>query len=146
VSTDAPQRGTGESEPVKSEVDSAPPLDPDRPFVDGTTATPEELRAEVERLRTGTEEQQHVAELREEVGESVAELAARLDVKSRVTEKVTEKKGEAVATVHEQVDRARTVMAEGATAARQKPGMLGAVVAALLALIALVVAVRRRRG
>jgi hypothetical protein len=115
VSTDAPQRGTGEPEPVKSEVDSAPPLDPDRPFVDGTTATPEELRAEVERLRTGTEEQQHVDELREEVG-------------------------------HEQVDRARTMMAEGATAARQKPGVLGGVVAALLALIAIVIALRRRRG
>ena len=64
--------------------DDAPPLAADRPYVDGTAASPEELRAEVERL--SHEERQHVDDLREEVGDSVAALASRFDVKARVAE------------------------------------------------------------
>ena len=83
----------------------------------------EELRAEVERL--SNEERQHVDDLREEVGDSVAELAARFDVKARVAER----KDEAVATVHQQVDRARHVAVgpggvRRRTPPRQKPGLV----------------------
>jgi ElaB/YqjD/DUF883 family membrane-anchored ribosome-binding protein len=121
--------------------DAAPPLAAERPYVDGAHASPEELRAEVERL--SNEERQHVDDLREEVGDSIAELASRLDVKARMTEK----RDDAVATVQERVDRVRSTATEGAAAAtgavRQRPGVVAAAVAALLAL--LVVVVRRRR-
>jgi transposase-like protein len=121
--------------------DAAPPLAPERPYVDGSEASPEELRAEVERL--SNEERQHVDDLREEVGESLAELASRFDVKARMTEK----RDDAVASVQQGVDRARSTAAEGAAAAtdavRQKPAVVAAAAAALLAL--LVVVVRRRR-
>jgi hypothetical protein len=122
--------------------DDVPPLAADRPFVDGTAASPEELRAEVDRL--SHEERQHVDDLREEVGESVAALASRFDVKARVAEK----RDDAVATVQQQVGRARTAAAEGAVSAkdtaRQRPGVLAAVAAALLVVLAIVL--RRRRG
>ena len=122
--------------------DDVPPLAADRPFVDGTAASPEELRAEVDRL--SNEERQHVDDLREEVGESVAALASRFDVKARVAGK----RDDAVATVQQQVGRARTAAAEGAVSAkdtaRQRPGVLAAVVAALLVVLAIVL--RRRRG
>jgi hypothetical protein len=122
--------------------DAAPPLAPDRPFVDGTAASPEELRAEVERL--SNEERQHVDDVREEVGDSIAELASRFDVKARVAEK----KDDAVATVRQQVGRARTAVTEGAVAAkdtaRQKPGLVAAAAAALL--VVLLIVLRRRRG
>ena len=122
--------------------DGVPPLAADRPYVDGTTASPEQLRAEVERL--SNENRQHVDDLREEVGDSVAQLAAKFDVKSRVADR----KDEAVATVHQQVDRARTAVAEGTVAAkdtaRQKPGVVAGAAAAVLVL--LVILLRRRRG
>jgi hypothetical protein len=139
MSTGASQHDTG---PDETDPDDAPPLAADRPFVDGTAASPEELRAEVERL--SVEDRQHVDDLREEVGDSIAELASRFDVKARVTER----KDEAVASVHQQVDRARTAVAGGAVAAKdtaqQKPGVVAAVVAAVLVL--LVIVLRRRRG
>ena len=122
--------------------DDVPPLAADRPFVDGTAASPEELRAEVDRL--SNEERQHVDDLREEVGDSVAALASRFDVKARMAGK----RDDAVATVQQQVGRARTAAAEGAVSAkdtaRQRPGVLAAVAAALLVVLAIVV--RRRRG
>ena len=122
--------------------DGVPPLAADRPFVDGTAASPEELRAEVDRL--SNEERQHVDDLREEVGESVAALASRFDVKARVAGK----RDDAVATVQQQVGRARTAAAEGAVSAkdtaRQRPGVLAAVAAAVLVVLAIVL--RRRRG
>ena len=122
--------------------DDVPPLAADRPFVDGTAASPEELRAEVNRL--SNEERQHVDDLREEVGESVAALASRFDVKARVAGK----RDDAVATVQQQVGRARTAATEGAVSAketaRRQPGVLAAVAAALLVLVAIVL--RRRRG
>jgi transposase-like protein len=132
-------RDTG---PDETDPDDAPPLAADRPYVDGATATPEELRAEVRRL--SDEDRQHVDDLREEVGESVAALASRLDVKARVAEK----RADAVSTVQQQVGRVRTAAAEGAVVAkdtaRQQPGVLAAVAAALLVL--LVIVLRRRRG
>jgi transposase-like protein len=122
--------------------DDVPPLAADRPFVDGTAASPEELRAEVNRL--SHEERQHVDDLREEVGDSVAALASRFDVKARMSGK----RDDAVATVQQQVGRARTAAAESAVSAketaRRQPGVLAAVAAALLVLVAIVL--RRRRG
>src|SRR3954451_13436006 len=133
---------TRDTGPDGTDSDDAPPLAADRPYVDGASASPEELRAEVDRL--SNEERQHVDDLREEVGDSVAALASRLDVKARVAER----KDEAVATVHQKVDQARTVAVDRAAAAKdtaaQKPGLVAGVAAALLVL--LVVVLRRRRG
>jgi MYXO-CTERM domain-containing protein len=128
--------GSGDVEP------EAAPLAADRPFVDGPAASPEQLRAEVERL--SNEDRQHVDDLREEVGDSLAELASRFDVKSRVAGK----KDDAVANVHQRVDRARTAVVEGTAAAkdsaREQPGVFVGAAAALLVVLALVL--RRRRG
>ena len=141
MSTGASQdtEGTG---PDERDPATAPPLAADRPYVDGTTASPEELRAEVERL--SNEERQHVDDLREEVGDSIAELASRFDVKSRVAER----KDEAVASMHQRADRARTAVTESALTAkdtaRQNPGVLAGIGAAVLLL--LVIVLRRRRG
>ena len=110
MSTGASQQGTGGT--GSDEVNGVAPLADDRPYVDGTAVSAEELRAEVERL--SNEEQQHVDDLREEVGDSVAELAARFDVKARVAER----KEEAVATVHQNLDRARHVAADGVVTAK----------------------------
>ena len=94
--------------PGRPETNGVPPLADDRPYVDGTAVSAEELRAEVERL--SNEDRQHVDDLREEVGDSLAELKARLDVKARVAER----KDEAVAAVHQHVDRARHVAVDRA--------------------------------
>jgi ElaB/YqjD/DUF883 family membrane-anchored ribosome-binding protein len=138
MSTGASQQDT---DPDGVDPDAAPPLAADRPYVDGTTTSPEELRAEVERL--SNEERQHVDDLREEVGDSIAELAARFDVKARVAER----KDDAVATVHQQVDRARTAVTDGTAAAtdtaRQNPGLVAGAAAAVL--VVLVLLLRRRR-
>jgi ElaB/YqjD/DUF883 family membrane-anchored ribosome-binding protein len=139
MSTGASQQGTGSGE---TDPDEVPPLAADRPYVDGTAVSAEELRAEVERL--SDDDRQHVDDLREEVVDSVAELASRLDVKARIAER----KDEAVATVHERVDRARTAVTDGAVTAkdtaRRKPGVVAGVAAAVLVLLA--VLLRRRRG
>ncbi|MFR9803888.1 DUF3618 domain-containing protein [Pseudonocardia sp. RS010] len=60
----------------------ADPQRDDRPVVDGTRATPDELRAEVERLSDGR--RQEVAELREDIGATMHQLAERVDVPARV--------------------------------------------------------------
>jgi ElaB/YqjD/DUF883 family membrane-anchored ribosome-binding protein len=142
MSTGASQSETGASGPERRDPDAAPPLAADRPYVDATAVSPEELRAEVERL--SNEEQQHVDDLREEVGDSIAELASRLDVRARVAEK----KDDAVATVHQKIERTRAAVAGGAgvarDTARQKPEVLAGVAVGLLLL--LVIVLRRRRG
>jgi len=139
MSTGASQQGTGGT--GSDEVNGVAPLADDRPYVDGSAVSAEELRAEVERL--SNEERQHVDDLREEVGDSLAELASRFDVKARVAER----KETAVAAVHEHVDRARHVAADRATAAketaRERPGLVAGLAAALLVLV--VVVLRRRR-
>jgi transposase-like protein len=58
----------------------------DRPVVDGTRATPEELRAEVDRL--SDERRQEADELRDDIGATVHELAGRLDVPARTKARV----------------------------------------------------------
>src|SRR6185369_11069367 len=101
MSTGASQQGTGggpdEVSPGRPETNGVPPLAADRPYVDGTAVSAEDLRAEVERL--SNEDRQHVDDLREEVGDSLTELKARFDVKARVAER----KDEAVAAVHQHV-------------------------------------------
>lgn len=56
---------------------AVPPPADDRPVVDGTAMSPEELRAEVAKLTD--ERRAHVDEQRERVGDTVEALAARLD-------------------------------------------------------------------
>jgi hypothetical protein len=135
--------GPDEASQARPETNGVSPLAKDRPYVDGTAVTSEELRAEVERL--SNEERQHVDDLREEVGDSLAELAARFDVKARVAER----KDEAVAAVHEHVDRARHVAADRAAVAKntaaEKPGLVAGVAAGLLVLLVVVLRRRRRR-
>ena len=136
----AAQQGTGDPDEVargRAETNGVPPLADDRPYVDGSAVSAEELRAEVERL--SNEERQHVDDLREEVGDSLAELASRFDVKARVAER----KDEAVAAVHQQVDRARHGVVAAKDTASEKPGLVAGIVAALLVL--LVIVLRRRR-
>jgi len=111
MSTGASQQGTGGT--GSDEVNGVAPLADDRPYVDGTAVSAEDLRAEVERL--SNEDRQHVDDLREEVGDSLAELKARFDVKARVAER----KEEAVAAVHQHVDRARHVAVDRAAFAQQ---------------------------
>jgi ElaB/YqjD/DUF883 family membrane-anchored ribosome-binding protein len=142
----AAQHGTGDPDEVAlggPDTNGVPPLADDRPYVDGTAVSAEQLRAEVERL--SNEDRQHVDDLREEVGDSLAELKAKFDVKARVAER----KGEAVAAVHQHVDRARHVAADRAVAAKataaEKPGLVAGIAAALFVLL-LVVLRRHRRG
>jgi hypothetical protein len=146
MSTGASQQDTGGTGPDEvaagqPESNGVAPLADDRPYVDGRAVSADELRAEVERL--SNEERQHVDDVREEVADSVAALASKLDVKARVAER----KDEAVATVHQKVDQARSVATDRAVAARetaaQKPGLVAGLAAALLVL--LVVVLRRRR-
>src|ERR687893_349201 len=118
--TGASQQDTGGTGPDEvatgqPEANGVPPLADDRPYVDGSAASAEELRAEVDRL--SNEERQHVDDLREEVGDSVAALASRLDVKARVAER----KDEAVATVHQKGDQARALAGGPAGAAEEPP-------------------------
>ena len=137
MSAGASQNDTDPDDPA-----AVPPLAADRPYVDGAAMSADELRAEVARL--SDEDRQHVDDLREEVGDSLAELASRFDVRSRVAER----KDEAVASVQQGVDRARTaVVGRAGTAAdtaRQKPGLVAGVATAVLVL--LVILLRRRRG
>lgn len=58
------------------------PLDPDRPYVDGSAATPEQLRAEVDR-HTG-EHVERVEAARDELAATLTELSGRLDPRPRV--------------------------------------------------------------
>jgi hypothetical protein len=53
----------------------------DLPYVDGRTATPEELRAEV--ARQSDPQVQRIEELRDDLASTVDELGSRLDVRSR---------------------------------------------------------------
>lgn len=66
--------------PADAEGAGVAPVDPDRPFVDGTRTSSDDLRAEVDALtvdgRTGDK---RVEELRADVAGTVVELSARLD-------------------------------------------------------------------
>ncbi|MCO1660413.1 DUF3618 domain-containing protein [Pseudonocardia humida] len=111
MSTQGSDRGTGRG---RGDV---VPLDPQRPYVDGSAATPEQLRAEVGRL---TEEHvERVEEARDDLAATLAELSTRLDPRPRVQE-----------------------LGQRAVAAVTRPAVLGSAGA----LAALVVLRRRRRA
>jgi hypothetical protein len=95
------------------------PLDPHRPYVDGSAASPEQLRAEVDRHRG--EEVERVEAARDELAATLTELSNRLDPRPRVQD-----------------------LGQRAVAALQRPVVLGPV-AALLALVVLR-RLRRDRG
>jgi hypothetical protein len=61
------------------------PVAADRPVVDGTTASPAELRAEAEAEAEALQDpnREHIAQLRADVAATTDELSARLDVSSR---------------------------------------------------------------
>jgi Protein of unknown function (DUF3618) len=56
----------------------------DLPYVDGRTATPEELRAEV--ARQTDPQVQRIEEARDELATTVDELGSRLDVRPRIAQ------------------------------------------------------------
>jgi uncharacterized protein DUF3618 len=60
---------------------AAPPLAPDRPYVDGTAHTPDELRAEAAEL--ADPDRRAVDEARDELAATVGELAARLSPRNQ---------------------------------------------------------------
>jgi hypothetical protein len=62
--------------------ETAPPVDPDRPYVDGTAASPEQLRAEVDQL--SDEHVERVEAAREELAATLTELTGRLDPRPHV--------------------------------------------------------------
>jgi hypothetical protein len=97
----------------------------DRPVVDGTSTSSQELRDEVEQLRAA--DPQRVEELRAEVAATAEELAARVDVPARLR-----------ASKQQAADRLRVV----AERTREQPvALAGAAV-----LLVLVVVLRRRRA
>lgn len=71
---------SGPGDPDAGPTD-APPLAPDRPYVDGTAHTPAELRAEAAEL--ADPDRQAVDEAREELAATVGELAARLSPRNQ---------------------------------------------------------------
>jgi hypothetical protein len=58
-----------------------PPLDPHRPYVDGTAASPQQLRAEVDQL--SEEHVQRVEAARDDLAATLTELTNRLDPRPR---------------------------------------------------------------
>jgi hypothetical protein len=67
--------------PADKSADRSPQA-PDRPTVDGTTMSPEELRAEVEWL--SDERHEHIEEVRAALLDTLDELATRLDISGRL--------------------------------------------------------------
>jgi hypothetical protein len=59
----------------------------DLPYVDGSTATPEELRAEV--ARQTDPRMQRIEELRDDLAATVDELSTRLDVQPRIEQSLS---------------------------------------------------------
>ena len=100
----------------------------DRPVVDGSTVSAEELRAEVDRDREP--DQQRVQELRAEVAGTAEELAGRLDVPARVQVRK---------------DQAAAQLRSARDSAGEHPGVLAGV-AALLVLVVIARWRRRRRA
>jgi hypothetical protein len=103
----------------------AAPVAADRPVVDGTSVSPDELRAEVQQGQGP--EPRRVEELRADVADTVQELSARLDVPSRVKQQ---------ASANLQATR---------EVARENPGVLAAA-AASVALVVILLWRRSRRS
>ena len=115
--------GHGDEQGTRTDVEPEPgPVAADRPVVDGTSMTSQELRDEVEQLRAA--DSQRVEELRADVAATAEELAARADVPARLQ-----------ATKDRAADRLRVVLEK----AREQPALVGAA-----GLVVLVVVLRRR--
>jgi uncharacterized protein DUF3618 len=85
MSTQHEPAGRAERDPVAS-TDPAP-VDPDRPYVDGAAASPEELRAEVDRETASeltAEHQERIDAARDDLAATLTELSGRLDPRPRV--------------------------------------------------------------
>jgi hypothetical protein len=84
-------------EDAGSRPTGAPPLAPDRPYVDGTATSPAELRAEA--AEQAAPELQQIADDRAALAATVAELSGRLDVRARARDARGELLGGAAAAV-----------------------------------------------
>jgi MYXO-CTERM domain-containing protein len=113
---------TGDDDDEGADSGAVSAVAPDRPVVDGTKVSADELRAQVEVLDDDT--LARVEELRGQVGATVGELAKRLDVPTRWR-----------ARREQLVDTVRTGALDGA----RTPAVLA------LAALVLVAVVRRRR-
>jgi predicted phage gp36 major capsid-like protein len=115
----------------------------DRPVVDATDTSPQELRAEVDELRDP--ERQRVEELRAEVAQTAEELSARLDVPAQLQAR----KELAAANLRDARDRARAVLTREAAAARVTARDHPAAAKGVLALLVLALGLKlvaARRG
>ena len=63
------------------------PVGDDLPYVDGSAATPEELRAEI--TRQTDPQVRHVEQLRSDVAATVNELGGRLDVRPQIAHRLS---------------------------------------------------------
>jgi hypothetical protein len=140
MSSDATRKG---SDGEDAESPTTAPVAPDRPVVDGTAKTPDEIRAEIAEL--SDERLQHVEEVREELAESIEEIAARLDVPARVQARkdatvaeIRTRGNEVIASAQQQLDRALRIVGG---IVRGRPG----VVAVAAGVVLLIVLSRRRR-
>jgi chromosome segregation ATPase len=138
MSSDATRKGSGQD----AESPTTAPVAPDRPVVDGTAKTPDEIRAEIAEL--SDERLQHVEEVREELAESIEEIAARLDVPARMharkdatVAEIRARGNELIASTQQQLDRAFRIVA---SIVRERP-----VVVAAAGVVLLIVLSRRRR-
>jgi hypothetical protein len=157
------------SDPTSQDSDGADvpqpmPLAADRPVVDGTQKTSEQLRAELEQMLA--EDRKRAEEASVRAGQTVGELASRTGVSrsgagTDPVARLRAGKDEAVALVQHGVERARTAVPETASTVRhavqeraaslrdsvperassirdtaqQKPGALAAVAAAVVLLL-----------
>ena len=134
---------SGETDGVDTTLPGSPPPAPERPLVDGTHKTSDELRAELDQLLE--EDRQRAAESAEEpVGPPAARPGGSA---TGASDGVARIRDGAVARVQHQVERARTAVPETASTvtrtvqekaasardtAQERPGVLAAVAAALV--------------
>lgn len=135
MGTGATPEGTQDSDGTRgAERAAGVPPAPDRPFVDGTTRSSEEIREEVrsEVEVLADERRRQIEELREAVADTVEELVGRMDVPARLRAG----KDETVTAARRRVDRAPLHAGDGASTAvravRERPGAVTASVAVLL--------------
>ena len=138
--------GTTPDGPERAQPGAAPgsvPVARDRPYVDGTAATSEELAAEVaaEVAELGDERRREAEALRAEVAATVAELAARLDVPARVRAGRDDVTAAVRARTRQAGTAARRTADELRSFVAQRPAVAGAAVLAVL-----VVLLARRRA
>jgi Protein of unknown function (DUF3618) len=85
---------------------------------------------------------EEIDETRQQLGDTVEAIAAKADVKAQIENKVDETKDHARA----RVEDAQTTLREAPARAKQQPKPVAAIAAGCAVLVALVVAIRRRRA